>query len=133
MSEEAVRLDKWLWFARFFKSRSLATRLCNAGKLRLDGNLVQKAHAKLKVGDVLTFPQGQHIRVIKVLALGNRRGPAEEARGLYEDLKPPEPANRLPQGTTPMAQALRPAGSGRPTKKQRREVERLKAVFTAND
>ena len=127
MSETSLRIDKWLWYARFFKTRSLATRVCNAGRLRIQGEVVTKAHHPVKPGDVLTFPQGRHIRVVKVLALGERRGPAEEARGLYEDLKPPEAANRLPRGTKPIAQALRPAGAGRPTKKQRRELDRLKA------
>ncbi len=126
MSEAALRVDKWLWYARFLKSRSLASKLCQAGKLRLAGSLVHKAHAKLKVGDVLTFPQGQHIRVIKVLALGTRRGPATEAQSLYEDLKPPEPANRLPEEARLKVAALRPSGRGRPTKKERRAIERLK-------
>jgi ribosome-associated heat shock protein Hsp15 len=125
MSDEGLRLDKWLWYARFFKTRTLAAKLCSAGKLRLDGTLVSKAHQKLKPGDVLTFPQGNHIRVVRVLALGTRRGPAEEARTLYEDLKPPAPANRLPRGT--MADGARLPGAGRPTKKERRAVERLKS------
>ncbi|MFI4988368.1 MAG: RNA-binding S4 domain-containing protein, partial [Alphaproteobacteria bacterium] len=85
-----LRLDKWLWYARFFKSRSLAARLCAAGKIRRNRTPVSKAHQAVKPGDVLTFPQGSHIRVVKVLALGERRGPAEEARLLYEDLAPVE-------------------------------------------
>ena len=73
---ESQRLDKWLWFARFLKSRSLATVLAASGRLRLNGQLVTKAHAQVKAGDVLTFPLGPHIRVIKVLDPGERRGPA---------------------------------------------------------
>jgi ribosome-associated heat shock protein Hsp15 len=121
MSEEGLRADKWLWYARFFKTRSLATRVCNAGQVRIGGNGVSKAHSKVKVGDVLTFTQGRHIRVVKVQALATRRGPAPEARALYEDLKPPEAANRLPRGTAPG----RSPGAGRPTKKDRRSVDRL--------
>ena len=121
MSEDWLRADKWLWYARFFKTRSLASKACNAGQLRIDGAVVSKANSKLKVGDVLTFPQGRHIRVVKVLALGTRRGPAVEARALYEDLKPPAKDNKLP----PDAQSARPRGAGRPTKKQRRALERL--------
>ena len=124
MSDEGLRLDKWLWYARFFKTRSLATKLCGSGKLRLDGVLIDKAHQKLKPGDVLTFPQGRHIRVVRVLALATRRGPAKEARLLYEDLKPPEKSNRLPSGG--MAADQRPLGSGRPTKKERRALQRLR-------
>lgn len=125
LSGDSLRVDKWLWQARFFKTRSLAAKLCNAGLLRIGGSLISKAHHKLKPGDVLTFPQGRHIRVVKVLALGTRRGPAEEARKLYEDLKPPAPENRLPPESTATAQ--RNPGAGRPTKKERRSVERLKS------
>ena len=122
MSEDGLRADKWLWYARFFKTRSLAAKLCSGGQLRIDGSLVTKAHSKLKVGDVLTFPQGHHIRVVKVVALGTRRGPAPEAQGLYEDLKPPSSENRLPAA----GRSRRDPGTGRPTKKDRRALERLR-------
>ncbi len=121
-AEPSIRADKWLWYARFFKTRTLASKLCASGQLRLSGSLVAKAHQKVKPGDVLTFPQGHHIRVVKVLALGSRRGPASEAQGLYEDLKPPTAETRLPRDT-PVAR--RAAGSGRPTKKERRALGRL--------
>ena len=121
--EVSIRADKWLWYARFFKTRTLASKVCASGKLRLSGSLVAKAHQKVKVGDVLTFPQGRHIRVVKVVALGSRRGPAPEAQGLYEDLKPPTAETRLPRDTQV---APRDAGSGRPTKKDRRALGRLK-------
>ncbi len=108
-----LRLDKWLWYARFFKTRSLATKVCAAGKVRLDGAPVSKAHQRLKPGDVLTFPQGRHIRVVRVLALAGRRGPAAEAQRLYEDLKPPEPGNRLPPRGAAGARERGPAGRRR--------------------
>lgn len=120
MNEPALRLDKWLWYARFFKSRSTASRVCAAGRLRIDGMIVNKAHHKVKLGDVLTFPQGRLIRVVKVLALATRRGPAPEARLLYEDLKPPSSASSLP----PSPDSLR--SGGRPNKRDRRVLERLK-------
>jgi ribosome-associated heat shock protein Hsp15 len=120
MTEPALRADKWLWYARFFKTRSLAARVCNGGKLRVSGGLVSKAHHKIKPGDVLTFPQGRHVRVVKVRALGARRGPASEAQALYEDLKPPSPEGRLP------APGARPRGGGRPTKQERRALDRLR-------
>jgi ribosome-associated heat shock protein Hsp15 len=82
------RLDKWLWSARFFKSRARASALCAEGKIRLSGRIIAKAHAMVRVGDVLTFPLGHDIRVVRVLALAKRRGPAPEARALYEDLNP---------------------------------------------
>ncbi|MFQ5773078.1 MAG: RNA-binding S4 domain-containing protein [Kiloniellaceae bacterium] len=120
MNGPALRLDKWLWYARFFKTRTLAAQACASGKLRIGGEIVSKAHHKVRPGDVLTFPQGRHIRVIKVLALAERRGPAVEARLIYEDLKPPSPEGRLPQS------APRPPGSGRPTKHERRALEKLR-------
>lgn len=125
MSEPGLRVDKWLWYARFFKTRSLATKLCNAGQLRIAGNPVAKAHSQVRVGDVLTFPQARHVRVVKVLALAERRGPAAEARLLYEDLKPPDSANRLPADRLVDRPGERPRGAGRPTKKQRRDLDRL--------
>jgi ribosome-associated heat shock protein Hsp15 len=82
------RLDKWLWSARFFKTRTRAAALCAEGKIRMSGRVISKAHVTVRVGDVLTFPLGRHIRVVKVLALAERRGPAAEARALYEDLNP---------------------------------------------
>ena len=126
MTEPALRLDKWLWYARFFKSRSLASKVCEAGKVRVDGAPVSKSHHQLRPGAVLTFPQGQHIRVVKVLAPGTRRGPAPEAQGLYEDLKPPERSNKLPDDARLSATALRARGTGRPTKKDRRATAKLR-------
>src|SRR3954465_6199458 len=88
---DTQRLDKCLWRARFFKSRSAAARFCDEGKLRVSGQVTHKAHYGLRPGDVLTFPLGPHIRVIKVMVLAGRRGPPVEARSLYEDLAPPVP------------------------------------------
>jgi ribosome-associated heat shock protein Hsp15 len=82
------RLDKFLWAARFLKTRGLAADLCAAGRVRVSGRRVDKAHAQVRVGDVLTFPLGEGIRVVRVLALPSRRGPAAEAQALYEDLNP---------------------------------------------
>ncbi|NYZ16010.1 RNA-binding S4 domain-containing protein [Azospirillum sp. RWY-5-1] len=110
-----LRLDKWLWYARFLKTRSLAAKLCASGALRCSGTVVTKAHHAVKPGDVLTFPQGRHIRVIRIRALGLRRGPAPEAQTLYEDLSPPAPETALPHG-----------GGERPTKRDRRALERLR-------
>ncbi len=113
-----LRLDKWLWQARFFKSRATASKLCAEGSVRVDGRPVGKAHYAVKPGDVLTFPQGPHIRVVKIVALGVRRGPAPEARALYEDLSPAPPAVR------PVASPFA-AGGPRPTKAARRAMERV--------
>ena len=123
MSGETLRLDKWLWYARFFKSRSLATRFCTDKRIRINQAVLKKTHHGIRVGDVLTFAKGPHVRVIQVLALGTRRGPAVEAQALYEDLAPPpvrtKAAAKLPA-------AARDPGAGRPTKADRRAIERLK-------
>ena len=126
MTGEALRADKWLWYARFFKTRSLATKVCNAGKLRISGELVSKAHHKVKPDDVLTFAQGRHVRVVKVLALAVRRGPADEAQALYEDLKPPSAESRLPKIAGVRPPGTRSPGAGRPTKQERRALDRLR-------
>lgn len=123
MSGGSLRVDKWLWQARFFKSRSLAQRMLDAGRLRINGNRVTKSHASVSSGDVLTFPKGPHVRVIRILALGSRRGPASEAAELYEDLAPVEPTTRAKASPPP---ARRDPGAGRPTKSDRRAIDRLK-------
>jgi ribosome-associated heat shock protein Hsp15 len=120
----SLRLDKWLWFARFVKSRALASKLVEAGGFRVNGQPTAKAHYAVKPGDTLTFPLGRHIRVIKILALGVRRGPAVEAQSLYEDLDPPQPTVRQIDPAT-ASQGLRDTGSGRPTKRERRATDRL--------
>jgi ribosome-associated heat shock protein Hsp15 len=92
---QKLRLDKWLWQARFFKSRGLAAGLVEAGHVRVNGTRVMKPGRDVATGDTLTFPQGHRIRVVRVLALGERRGPAPEAQGLYVDLDPQDGADRL--------------------------------------
>ncbi len=122
---ETQRIDKWLWFARFLKSRSLATALVTSGRLRLNGQLIAKAHQQIKAGDVLTFPLGPHIRVIKILAPGTRRGPAPEAQSLYEDLSPPPPRPPRNDPSEAGQPPQRDPGSGRPTKRDRRALDEL--------
>lgn len=124
---ERQRLDRWLWCARFFKSRSLAAAFCHAGNLRLSGRKIDKAHQPVRCGDVLTFPLGPHIRVVRIAKLAVRRGPPAEARTLFEDLAPPQPrASEAPVGQ-------REAGTGRPSKADRRAIDRLKAFDGVND
>ena len=82
-----MRLDKWLWHARFFKSRTLATRYVEKARCRIDGRTVDKPHAAVSPGMVLTFALGPKVRVVRILALGTRRGPPIEARSLYEEIE----------------------------------------------
>lgn len=81
-----LRLDKWLWQARFCKTRAIAADLVSQGHVRVNGTPVSRPGRDITAGDVLTFPQGSRIRVIRILALGQRRGPATEAQDLYSDL-----------------------------------------------
>jgi ribosome-associated heat shock protein Hsp15 len=85
-AQPRLRLDKWLWQARFCKSRALAATLVAEGHVRVNGTPVSRPGRDVVAGDVLTFPQGARIRVIRILALGQRRGPATEAQELYSDL-----------------------------------------------
>jgi ribosome-associated heat shock protein Hsp15 len=86
MTEKAARerLDKWLWQARFYRSRALAQAAASAGRVRVNGNRVDKPGLGIKCGDVLTLPRGREILAVKVLSFGLRRGPAPEAAALYE-------------------------------------------------
>ena len=124
MTEAAgkLRLDKWLWFARFFKTRSLAGATVSSGKVRVNGEATIKRAATVGPGDVLTFAQGDHIRVIEIVAVGSRRGPAPEAQALYTDLSPPE---RKPKDETPENPAFE--GKGRPSKRDRRTFDLSRA------
>ena len=112
---DTQRLDQWLWHARFFKTRSLATKQVTGGHVRVDGERVQKASFALRPGQTLTFRQARRIRVIRVDALATRRGPAPEAQALYTDS--PRPKTRtLPHKTRAYE------GKGRPTGKDRRNA-----------
>jgi ribosome-associated heat shock protein Hsp15 len=85
-----LRLDKWLWFARFAKSRALAARLCAAGAVSVDGAAILKASHPVRVGDSLRVPRGRLVHSLRILALGSRRGPAAEARLLYIETALPQ-------------------------------------------
>lgn len=111
------RLDKWLWFARVVKTRSLATKLVSEGHVRVNSERCDTPAKTLKVGDVLTIALERQVRVLKMLAPGTRRGPFEEAKALFEDLSPPpEPVEQT---------APREQGTGRPTKQQRRALDQF--------
>jgi ribosome-associated heat shock protein Hsp15 len=123
-SVPTLRVDKWLWFARFFKSRNIATKLVQSRKLRINSVPVSKASVTIKAGDVLTFQQQKSIRVIKIVDIGSRRGPATEAQTLYEDLAPEEA--KKPDAVKVLRSGQRDAGTGRPTKADRRAFDKLR-------
>jgi len=123
VGEGRQRIDKWLFFSRAVKSRSLAAKLVVAGRVRINRDKAAQASDLVKAGDVLTMTLDRRILVWKVLDSGTRRGPAEEARLLYEDMSPPPaPKGEAVRDAIP---ALREAGSGRPTKRERRQTDRL--------
>jgi len=131
----AQRLDKWLWYARVVKTRSIAAALVARGRVRVNRERTQKPSQMVRPGDVITASVSRDVRVLKVILPGTRRGPASEAQTLYEDLAP-----RLTALTTPSGAADRPGesqhrpgptgvlanGTGRPSKKERRQIVRLK-------
>ncbi|HEX9856870.1 MAG TPA: RNA-binding S4 domain-containing protein [Paracoccaceae bacterium] len=92
LQRPTLRIDKWLWQARFFRSRSLATEAVAEGHTRVNGVPVSKPAHAIGPGDTLTFPQGGRIRLIRVLHISVRRGPATEAQSLYLDLDGPDAA-----------------------------------------
>ncbi|ODT68121.1 MAG: RNA-binding protein [Pelagibacterium sp. SCN 63-23] len=119
------RLDRFLFFARAIKSRTLAQKLIEAGAVRVNSEKTERSDHRVGVGDVLTMSLHGRILVWRIVDPGTRRGPASEAQGLYEDLSPP-PVPRAERSPYEAAIAERPAGAGRPTKKQRRETDRLR-------
>lgn len=119
----SLRVDKWLWAARVFKTRSLAAAACAGGKVDVNDEAAKPAKP-LRAGDLVrvTLPHGRR-RILRVAALSDRRGGAAIARALFEDLTPPEPP-RARLAPPP----FRPPGAGRPTKRERRQLDRLRGV-----
>jgi len=115
-----MRVDKWLWAARVFKTRSLAADACAGGKVDVNDDGAKPAK-QIRAGDLIHVTVVGGKRIIKVVALAERRGPAAAARALYEDLTPPAPP-RIRQPRPP----YRPPGAGRPTKRERRQLDRLR-------
>lgn len=132
-ASSAQRIDQWLWFARIVKSRTLAQALIERGKVRLNRNRIEKTSQSVKAGDVLTISLGPKVRIVQVVAHGVRRGPALEAARLYLELTPAPETTKTEEkgesGAASVAQtaaAVRPKGEGRPTKRDRRALDRLK-------
>ncbi|GHC77198.1 RNA-binding S4 domain-containing protein [Limoniibacter endophyticus] len=121
MQSDRQRIDKWLFFTRVVKSRTLAAELASSGRIRVNREKIDKPGYSIKLGDVLTIALDHRVLVYRVLDLGERRGPAPEAQMLYEDLSPPiEPRNKLS-----LAEPA-PVKTGGDWKQARREVDRLK-------
>lgn len=126
MTQPSQRIDKWLWFARFAKTRTLAAGLVSTGRIRVNRSKVSKPSTMIKPGDVITATIGRRIRVIKIVDVGSRRGPAPEAMCLYEDLTPPvdTPISGPGEPRRDSTFGARVPGTGRPTKRDRRLIDR---------
>ena len=118
---DSLRVDKWLWAARVFKTRSLTGTACDGGKVDINDEVAKPAR-RVRIGDLIavTLPRGRR-RILKVAGVDDQRGSAAVAKALFEDLTPPEPPRPL-QAPPPR----REAGAGRPTKRERRDIERLR-------
>jgi len=119
---EKQRLDKWLFFSRAVKSRTLAQKLIETGAIRVNSERTDRSDHKVGAGDVLTMTVHTRLLVWRILDPGSRRGPPTEAVLLYEDLSPPP----IPREEAPPVHAGREPGSGRPTKKERRDTDKLR-------
>lgn len=122
MPESRQRLDKWLFFSRAVKSRTLAQKLIESGAVRVNSERTLASDHRVGAGDVLTMTVHARLLVWKILDAGERRGPATEAATLYEDMSPPA----VPKAGKPAIVAEREPGAGRPTKKERRDTDRLR-------
>ena len=107
------RIDKWLWHARFFKTRTLAAAQVSGGHVRVNSAKISKPSHAVRPGDTLTFPQARRIRVVRIVSLAERRGPAPEAQDLYDDLTPEEPPKPR-------------SGGPRPTGRDRRQIAQVR-------
>lgn len=121
-----VRIDKWLWAVRAFKTRSLATEACTAGKIKVDGNSVKPAR-NLQVGETVSFSIGPVKKVWKATQLIEKRVAAPIAQACYEDLSPPPPTPI--DGSVFVSFPTRKRGEGRPTKRERRDMDKHRPKF----
>jgi ribosome-associated heat shock protein Hsp15 len=122
---DKVRLDKWLWAARFFKTRALAAEAVEGGKVQLNGDRPKRARP-LQVGDELRIRLGAYQHIVTVRALSDRRGPATQAAALYQETESSRSAREALAIQLKSLHSLFGPEKGRPTKKDRREIERLK-------
>ena len=118
---DGVRIDKWLWCVRLYKSRTLATEACETGKVRISGHSVKPARA-VRVGDIITACAGNVTRTVKVVQLLEQRVGAPKVPEFMEDLTPPEEFNKA-RSEAAHVSGFRPKGTGRPTKRDRRILQ----------
>ena len=122
---DKVRLDKWLWAARFFKTRALAAEAVEGGKVQVNGDRPKRARP-LQVGDEIRIRLGPYEHIVTVRGLSDRRGPAAQAAQLYQETEASRSAREARSVQLKSLHALFGPEKGRPTKKDRREIDRLK-------
>lgn len=121
MRDDQQRIDRWLWHARVVRTRALAATLASSGHVRVNGQRIAAPGRGVRIGDVLTVALPGAVKVLRVSAFAERRGGAAQAQQLYDDLSPPPSHEEAAPGP-----AARDPGSGRPTKRERRALERLR-------
>ena len=122
LEKKAIRLDIYLYYIRIFKSRSLATKFVSSNRLRISGQVTQKSHKLISIGDVLTMTINDNIKILKVMDIPKRRGPYSEALNFYEDITPIENSQKTKENKPNINFVER---VGRPTKRERRQIDRL--------
>lgn len=122
---ESVRIDKWLWASRFFKTRALATEAVTGGKVHVNGERVKPARP-VRRGDVLSIRRGPYEFVVEVQGVSSRRGPAREAQQLYEETEASRSRREMLQAQRKAQAAAVPVPDHKPNKKERRELMRLR-------
>ena len=121
---EKIRLDTWLWYARFYKSRGLSSKAILSGKVRVNSNKIIKPASKVKINDVLTINHVNTVRIIQIQSIGARRGPASEAQALYNDLSADVTAASKIKD---VSEKSKKDTNKRPTKKDRRILDKIVA------
>ena len=129
---ESIRIDKWLWFARFFKNRTVSARIISQGKVRLNGKRISKPSTNLKKGDSLTFSQGSILRLVKVLELGKRRGPFKEALTLYDEIEEKIYVDKVVFSNQVPHEIPKKKMESRPDKRQRRDILNQKYGYSVD-
>jgi ribosome-associated heat shock protein Hsp15 len=122
LEKKSLRLDIYLYYIRIFKSRSIATKFILTNRLRISGQVTKKPHKMISIGDVLSMTIKDNIKILKVLDIPNRRGPYSESLNFYEDITPIE---SIPKKESLEANIEFVERVGRPTKRERRQIDRL--------
>tara|TARA_B100000575_G_C22632590_1_gene390920 strand:+ start:108 stop:503 length:396 start_codon:yes stop_codon:yes gene_type:complete len=122
LEKKTLRLDVYLYYTRIFKSRSIATKFVLTNRLRISGQVTQKPHRMISIGDVLTMTINDNVKILKVLDIPNRRGPYSEALNFYEDITPIVNIQKQKDEKPNVKFGER---VGRPTKRERRQTDKL--------